>query len=127
MLTTFLEGPSRTELSSLTSLLFRFDFSFDAVDVAEVDDEGEGGDGEDVALRLGRGMLKLLNVSPIHSFVNVGKVDSPSKTPLKTEMESDDLVLGMMTLVSKLKPVGILNSRSLPFPPIFNCKVVLQP
>ena len=58
-------------LSSLTSLLFRFDFSFDAVDVAEVDDEGEGGAGEDVALRLGRGMVKLLNVSPIHSLVNV--------------------------------------------------------
>ena len=59
--------------SSLPSLLFLFDFSFDAEDVVVVDEEGEGGAGEDVALRLGRGMVKLLSVSPInsYSFVNV--------------------------------------------------------
>ena len=37
--------------------------------------EGEGGTGEDVVLRFGRGMLK---VSPIHRFANIDFVRTKS-------------------------------------------------
>ena len=73
-----------SSLASLTSLLFRFDFSFGAEEVDD-DGEGEGGHGEDVALRLGRGMVKLLNVSPIQTFVE--KTHNRKTQFLKTCLE----------------------------------------
>ena len=72
MVTALFEGPTRSaSSSSLTSLLLRLVVpSFDgAVDVAEVEGEGDGGAGEGVVLRFGRGML--LKVSPMHRFANV--------------------------------------------------------
>ena len=63
-------APSSLTRTSLL-VLFRFDSSFDAVDVTDDDDEGEGGAGEPVALRNGRGMVRLVNVLPMHPFFDL--------------------------------------------------------